>query len=165
MKRKKIVCLGLSFIGMIITTILSIYITHHASPDRKTISSVNPVNMEEEENLNPALTEGSTTGEESQWEMEDYLFRVYLSNPEELYNSSLPSHGYGTFEEYFSRYIDYYLPGDEHYEVQFIKGSDSSYSACTDFFVKIPDLDITVRCIYVHSLQRYDFRSSLNGYD
>lgn len=120
---------------------------------------------EEEEELNITSIDGATTVEESQREMEEYIYRVYVSNPEALYKSSLPSHGYGTFEGYLSRYIDYYVPGDELYEVQFMEGSDEAFSACTDFLVKIPDLDITVRCIYVNSLQRYDFRSPLNGYE
>lgn len=160
-KKKYIYCL-FSLFGTIIATILAIHIMC-SRPEDKIISSVNPVHITEEENLDISLVEG--TGEESQWETENFLFRVYLSNPEELYNSSLPSHGYGTFEEYFSRYINYYLPGEEHYEVQFVKGSDHYYSACTDFYVKLPELDIMVRCIYINSLQRYDFRSSLNGYN
>lgn len=165
-RKKTIMATIFLFVSMVACIVLSIYIM---SPrDTETITSSTPVPIErnvEEEELNITSIDGATTVEESQKEMEGYIYRVYVSNPEALYKSSLPSHGYGTFEGYLSRYIDYYVPGDELYEVQFMEGSDEAFSACTDFLVKIPDLDITVRCIYVNSLQRYDFRSPLNGYE
>lgn len=163
MSKKKIILTSIMFsIVMVIVTIVFLSLSF-PKKEEDVVSPVTPIEEDETmESLDLTLIEGATTVEEGQISADDYIYRVYVSNPEELYNSSLPSHGYGTFEGYLSRYINYYVPGDERYEVQFITGSDDFYAACTDFLVRIPDLDITVRCIYINSLKRYDFKSPLS---
>lgn len=164
MSRKKLIIISIALsIGMTIVAALMIWIDVKTSSfDDVTAVVVPTVESADAEYDYLNLSLWADTLAEDQVSLDDYMYRVYVSNPEELYNSSLPPHGYGTFEGYLSRYINYYVPGNECYEVQYIKGSDDFYTAYTDFLVKIPELDVKIRCIYKNSEQRYDFISPLS---
>lgn len=158
-KKKTILCIVLLVVTMIIATILSIYLSTDRKPQTESATPILQEAMDTEE-LDLALQDIATAEEN---EPVSYEYRVYLTNPYDLYISSLPSHGFGTFEGYLSRYIDYYLPGDELYGVEFIVGTDDFHTIATDFLVKIPDLDVTIKCIYKTSEKRYIFKSPLDG--
>lgn len=109
------------------------------------------------------IDEGVQTEEcdHSKWQIYGE-YRVEMSNPDEFWECSLMYEGFLTFQDDLSEYIDERVPGDNCFEVRYVSGSDESSSACTEFLIEVPELEITIHSRYDNEEHSFSFSSPLD---
>lgn len=160
MSKKKtiLLCAGLFFAAIGVSAIM---IFLDVRPEEKK-DMLQPIRKEQaNEIVDSALSDIQTGLDADELEL-DYATRIFLSNPNDLYESGIPEKGYGLFEGYMNQYIDYYFPGEEHYQVNYIVGSAVPDQVATIFKVEIPELELEVKCLYKHAERTYKFESPLD---
>lgn len=108
-----------------------------------------------------SLTSASTIAE-GEVSIQDAPCRLVIENKNILCDTTLPTLGYRTLDDYMNQYFNYYWNNGTNYLAEIVEGSyDEDYNF-PSFKVYVPELDLEIDCYWYVAREVYHFYSRFN---